>query len=83
MNELSKVKFESDKRDFKFRLLERSYPQGLVNKIQAEVDFSSRNNALKYKPMTFKHILPFVTHHLQPKCTETQRDPNEELVFDR
>ena len=56
-----KEKFESNKRDFKFRLLERGYPEELVNKIQAEVDFSSRNNALKYKPMTSKNILPFVT----------------------
>ena len=56
-----KKKFESSKRDFKFRLLERGQPQKLVNKIQAEVDFSSRNNALKYKPKTSKNILPFVT----------------------
>ena len=56
-----KEKFESNKRDFKFRLLERGYPEELVNKIQAEVDFSSRNIALKYKPMTSKNILPFVT----------------------
>ena len=56
-----KEKFESGKRDFKFRLLERGYPQKLVNNIQAEVDFSSRNNALKYKPKTSKNILPFVT----------------------
>ena len=45
----------------KFRLLERGYPQKLVNKIQAEVDFSSRNSALKYKPKTSRNILPFVT----------------------
>ena len=38
----SKEKFESNKRDFKFRLLERGYPQERVYKIQAEVDFSSR-----------------------------------------
>ena len=56
-----KEKFESSKRDFKFRLLERGYPQKLVNKIQAEVDFSSRNSASKYKPKTSKNILPFVT----------------------
>ena len=56
-----KEKFESSKRDFKFRLLERGYPQKLVNNIQAEVDFSSRNDALKYKPKTSKDILPFVT----------------------
>ncbi|XP_068692864.1 uncharacterized protein [Montipora foliosa] len=56
-----KEKFESNKRDFKFRLLEHGYPEELVNKIQAEVDFSSRNNALKYKPMTSKNILLFVT----------------------
>ena len=56
-----KEKFEPSKRDFKFRLLERGYPQKLVNNIQAEVDFTSRNNALKYKPKTSKNILPFVT----------------------
>ena len=56
-----KEKFESSKWDFKFRLLERGYPQKLVNKIQGEVDFLSRNSALKYKPKTSKNILPFVT----------------------
>ena len=56
-----KEKFESSKQDFKFRLLERGYPQKLVNNIQAEVAFSSRNNASKYKPKTSKNILPFVT----------------------
>ena len=56
-----KEKFESSKRGFKFRLLERGYPQKLVNKIQAEVDFSSRNSTFKYKPKTSKNILPFVT----------------------
>ena len=56
-----KEKSESSKRDFKFRLLERGYPQKLVNNIQAEVDFSSRNNTLKYKPKTSKNILPLVT----------------------
>lgn len=58
-----KEKFESSRRDFKFRLLEHSYLEKLVNKIQAEVDFSFRNAALKYKPMTFqKHST--VCHHL-------------------
>ena len=56
-----KERFVSNKRDFKFRLLERSYSQDLVNKIQAEVEFSPWNNALKYKPKTSKNILPFVT----------------------
>ena len=46
--------FESKRRDFKFRLLERGYPQKLVNKIQAEVKSSSRNSALKYKLKTSK-----------------------------
>ena len=32
-----------------------------MKKIQAEVDFSSWNNALKYKPVTLKNIPPFVT----------------------
>ena len=56
-----KEKFESSKRDFNFRLLERGYPQKLAKKIPAEVDFSSRNSALKYKLKTSKNILPFVT----------------------
>ena len=59
----TKGKFVLNKRDFNFRLLERGYPQELVNKIQAEDDVSSRNNALKYKPMISKNILPFVTIH--------------------
>ena len=62
---LIKEKLESSKRDFKFRLLERSCSQKVENKIQAEVDFSSRNNALKYKPMISKNILPLVTTYNQ------------------
>ena len=34
-------RLESNKRDFKLRLLEGSYPQDLTNKIQAEIQFSS------------------------------------------
>ena len=56
-----KEKVKSSKRDFKSRLLDCGYPHELVNKVQAEVDFSSRNNALKYKPKTSKHILSFVS----------------------
>ena len=43
----------------------------------------------KYKPkLTSHHEITLrkkhstVRHHLQPRCTDTQRDPNEELVFD-
>ena len=70
-----KEKFESSKQDFKFCPFELCYTQKLVKKIQAKVDFSSQNNALKYKLMRSENIL-------QPRCTETQRDPNEELEFD-
>ena len=56
-----KERFETNKQDFESRLLGRGYPQKLVNKIQAEVEFSSRNNSLKYKPKISKNILPFVT----------------------
>ena len=72
-----KEKFESSKQDFKFRPFELCYPQKLVKKIQAKVDFSSQNNALKYKLMRSENIL-------QPRCTETQRDlmKNWSLITD-
>ena len=74
-------RFESNKRDFKFRLLERGYPQELVNKIQAEVEFSSRNDTFKYKPKTSENILLFVTTYNVgvPKLKEIL---TEEQVFD-
>ena len=54
--------FKSNKRDFKFRLLEGGHPQKVVNKTQAEVEFTPRNNALKYKLKTSKTlIIPFLT----------------------
>ena len=63
-----KERVESNKRDIKFRLLERGYTQELVNNIQAEVDFSSRNNVLKYNPKTSKNFYrssPPTTHVYQ------------------
>ena len=49
------------KREFLTRPIERGYRQDLVEKISAEVQFSSRNTALKNEPKTPKKILPFVT----------------------
>ena len=40
-------------------LVERSYPQDLVEKVLADAQFSSRNTALTNKPKSFKKILTF------------------------
>ena len=60
-----KERFASNKRDFKFGLLERGYTQELVNKIQAEVEFSSReitlSNTNQRHPKTFSSSSPPTT----------------------
>ena len=42
-----KESFDLEKREVLTRPIERGYPQDLVEKILAEVQFSSRNTALK------------------------------------
>ena len=64
--------FESNKRDFKFRLLEGGHPQKVVNK--TEVEFTPRNNALKYKLKTSKTF-----YRSSPPTTQVYRDSKRSL----
>jgi len=56
-----KENFESMKRDFQSRLLDRGYRLEFIESITTDVDFSSRKAALQTKPKTSKNLLPFVT----------------------
>ena len=56
-----KENFESMKRDFQPRLLDRGYPLEFIESILTDIDFSSRQAALQTKPKTSKNLLPFVT----------------------
>ena len=66
--------FESNKRDFKFRLLEGGHPQKVVNKTQAEVEFTPRNNALKYKLKRSKTF-----YRSSPPTTQVHRESKRSL----
>ena len=53
--------FELRKLEYLTRLLERDYPRELAEKILAEVNFSSRSEALLNKTTISNDVLPFVT----------------------
>ena len=55
-----KESFELRKKEFLSRLIERGYPQHLVQKVFADAQFSSRNTAIRNKPKSSKKIFPFV-----------------------
>ena len=55
-----KESFELRKKEFLSRLIERGYPQDLVQKVFADAQFSSRNTAMRNKPKSSKKIFPFV-----------------------
>ena len=55
-----KESFELRKKEFLSRLIERSYPQDLVQKVFADAQFSSRNTAMRNKPKSSKKIFLFV-----------------------
>ena len=71
---LIKEGFESNKRDFKFRLLEGDHPQKVVNQTQAEVEFTPRNNALIYKLKTSKTF-----YRSSPPTNQVYRDSKRSL----
>ena len=56
-----KESFDNLKREFESRLYLRGYPHNLVRKILTEVQFSSRQSALRNKTRTSRPPLPFVT----------------------
>ena len=59
----SKTSFEEKIKNFRSNLRVRGYPEKLVNKVLAEVEFKNRKSALQQKPKLQKRLLPFVTQY--------------------
>ena len=59
----SKIVFEEKITNFKAHLLQRGYPEDLINTTLSEVNFKDRKLALQQKPKTNLRILPFVTQY--------------------
>ena len=55
--------FEENITAFKKHLLERGYPQNLINNTLSEVKFQERTQALLQRNKTKKRILPFITKY--------------------
>ena len=55
--------FEENIAKFKQNLIERGYPEKLIQETLSEVKFENRNAALTQKPNENKRILPFVTQY--------------------
>ena len=49
--------------NFKAHLLQRGFPEDLINTTLSEVNFKDRKLALQQKPKTNQRILPFVTQY--------------------
>ena len=58
-----KIIFEDKITNFKAHLLQRGYPEDLINTTLSEVNFKDRKLALQQKPKTNQRILPFVTQY--------------------
>ena len=59
----SKTMFEDKIKHFYSHLIERGYPESLVQRTLSEVIFENRKQALQPKPKQNKKILPFVTQY--------------------
>ena len=59
----SRLNFEENIAKFKRNLIERGYPEMLIQETLSEVKFDNRNAALTQKPKENKRILPFVTQY--------------------
>jgi len=59
----SKTSFEEKIKNFRSNLRVRGYPEKLVNKVLAEVEFKNRKSALQQKPKLQKRLLPFVRQY--------------------
>ena len=55
--------FEEKITNFKSHLLQRGYPEDLINTTLSEVDFKDRKLALQQKQKRNQRILPFVTQY--------------------
>ena len=65
----SRFNFEENIAKFKRNLIERGYPEMLIQETLSEVKFENRNAALTQKPKENKRILPFVTQY-QPSLKQ-------------
>ena len=63
----SKIIFEEKITNFKSHLLQRGYPEDLINTTLSEVNFNDRKLALQQKQKRNLRILPFVTQY-QPSA---------------
>ena len=59
----SRFNFEENIANFKRNLIERGYPERLIQETLSEVKYENRNAALTQKPKENKRILPFVTQY--------------------
>ena len=59
----SKTAFEEKIKLFQSHLIDRGYPEGLVQRTLSEVNFENRKQALLSKPKANRRILPFVTQY--------------------
>ena len=59
----SKTAFEEKIKLFQSHLIDRGYPEGLVQRTLSEVNFENRKQALLPKPKANRRILPFVTQY--------------------
>ena len=59
----SKIIFEEKIANFKAHLLQRGYPEDLINTTLSEVNFKDRKRAFQQKPKTNQRISPFVTQY--------------------
>ena len=68
----SKIMFEEKITNFKSHLLQRGYPEDLINTILSEVNFKDRKLALQQKQKRNLRILPSVTQY-QPSVLDLKR----------
>ena len=60
----SKTTFEENISNFKIRLIDRGYPQTMIENLLSDIKFTERESALlKHNNKEEKEILPFVTRY--------------------
>ena len=66
----SKTTFEENISNFKKRLIDRGYPQTMIENLLSDIKFTERESALlKHNNKEEKEILPFVTQYQPPVST--------------
>ena len=68
----SKIMFEEKITNFKSHLLQRGYPEDLINTTLSEVNFKDRKLALQQKQKRSLRILPFLTQY-QPSVLDLKQ----------